>query len=191
VRLAASYLIRRLSAALLSAGHRRVVACTCSSWPTASEPLGITSLFRIFRCRRLPPSRAPALFFPSVYSASIRYFPLARSRFYCAPARDPKEISAHAKGKWTKDSRNVVTSAGGIKASNFVSLRFIRAIDRSELGCLVMGSRGGRSRGKTRFNDGRNDEITRRSCANVSTLHESVNVTRLVTILCNPLVTLT
>jgi len=67
VHLAASYLIRRLSAALLSA--RGIVACTCSSWPTASEPLGITSLFRIFRCRRFPPSpRSRSLLFSRLFS---------------------------------------------------------------------------------------------------------------------------
>jgi len=160
VHLAASYLIRRLSAALLSA--RGIVACTCSSWPTASEPLGITFLFRIFRCRRLPPSRAPALFFSPVYSASIRYFPLARSRFYCARTRDPKEISAHAEGKWTKDSRNVVTSAGGIKACKDLGLELhlspfhpLPPFPRSELsivpsyGCLVMGI----ARGKIAWKD--------------------------------------
>lgn len=81
VCLAASYLIRRLSTALLGAGHYRVAVCTCSSWPTASEPLEITVLFKILpRPPHLPPLfflRLP--FFSSVYSASIRYFPLARA----------------------------------------------------------------------------------------------------------------
>lgn len=75
VCLAASYLIRRLSTALLGAEHYRVAVCTCSSWPTASEPLEITVLFKISRV----PVSLRVLSFSSVYSASIRYFPLARA----------------------------------------------------------------------------------------------------------------
>lgn len=44
----------------------------------------------------------PFPFFSFVYSASIRYFPLARAFIALV---DSKEISVHAKGKWTKDSR--------------------------------------------------------------------------------------
>lgn len=69
--LAASYLIRRLSTALLGAGHYRVAVCTCSSWPTASEPLEITVLFKI--------SRVP-ISFRSFSSASFSFLPSIQRR---------------------------------------------------------------------------------------------------------------
>lgn len=59
---------------------------------------------------RSPASPSPSVLFPPRPFLFFRLFSVdqvlsARSRFYCARTRDSKEISAHAKGKWTKDSR--------------------------------------------------------------------------------------
>lgn len=103
--------------------------CTCSSWPTASQPLEITFLLK------RGPSGSPA---PPFASRPLLFFRLfnadqvlsARSRFYCARTRDPKE------GKMDEGlPRNVVRNAGEIKASKGFSFRsqslFFRV--RSEL----------------------------------------------------------
>jgi len=95
VCLAASYLIRRLSTALLGVGHHRVAPCTCSSWPTASEPHGITFLFKTLRFPLLSPLLG--LFFSSIYSTPIRYFPLARAFIALV-------LVSWRKRKWAKDS---------------------------------------------------------------------------------------
>lgn len=107
VCLATSYLIRRLSTALLGAGHYRVAVCTCSSWPTASEPLEITVLFKILpRHPSPPPVVPPTLFFlplsflPSIQRRSGTFRSLALLLRSCIRRKSPS-----TKGKWTKDSR--------------------------------------------------------------------------------------
>lgn len=138
VCLATSYLIRRLST-LLGAGHYRVAVCTCSSWPTASEPLEITVLFKI---SRVPVSlrsfsSASFSFLPSIQRRSGTFRSLAlllRSYSGFEGNLRPRE------GKMDEGlSRNVVTSVGGIKASKKASVSNpspslphpIRIIDRS------------------------------------------------------------
>lgn len=139
VCLATSYLIRRLSTTLLGAGHYRVAVCTCSSWPTASEPLEITVLFKI---SRVPVSlrsfsSASFSFLPSIQRRSGTFRSLAlllRSYSGFEGNLRPRE------GKMDEGlSRNVVTSVGGIKASKKASVSNpspslphpIRIIDRS------------------------------------------------------------
>lgn len=61
--------------------------CTCSSWSTPSEPHGITFLFKTLRLSLHSPLLA--LFFSTIFNADQVLS--ARSRFYCARTRDPKE----------------------------------------------------------------------------------------------------
>lgn len=124
VCLAASYLIRRLSTALLGAGHYRVAVCTCSSWPTASEPLEITVLFKISRVpvSLYPPPPASFSFLPSIQRRSGTFRSLALLlRWYLGFEGNLRPCE----GKMDEGlSRNVVTSVGGIKASKKASISY-------------------------------------------------------------------
>jgi hypothetical protein len=96
--LAASYLIRRLSTALLGVGHHRVAALyvfklaygqrAAQNYVSLQDPPLSVS----------PSASSLILFFSSVYSTPIRYFPLARAFIALV-------LVIRRKGKWAKDSR--------------------------------------------------------------------------------------
>lgn len=129
VCLVASYLIRRLSTALLGVGHHRVVALYVFKLAYGQRgPRNYVSLQDPLPSASSSASR-PLLFYSTVYSTPIRYFPLARAFIALV-------LVIRRKGKWAKDSRvmllRVLEKSKPLKASTSnPSLSFpIRIINR-------------------------------------------------------------
>lgn len=114
VCLAASYLIRCLSTTLLGVGHHRVAALYVFKLAYGQRAV---QNYVSLQDPSLPvsPSASRPLFFRLFNADQVLS---ARSRFYCTRTRDPKE------GKMGEGlRRNVVTTAGEIKASKGFSFK--------------------------------------------------------------------
>lgn len=100
---------------------------------------------------------AAALFLSSVYSASIRYFPLARAFIALVLRRSEGNLRPRGEGKWTKDSRTMLlrvpeeSKSAKASASNPGPLPLFSASDPNyrspRMDVLVMGDCRSKTRG--------------------------------------------